>query len=77
MARSGYAYTPDGSLELIRDLETPGESETLFYDGINRLLQVAEGVPTADDGTPVPTEDYAYDPVGNRTYLKHANVPSR
>lgn len=67
IARSGYAYSADGSLEIDRDLETPAQSETLAYDPNNRLVMVSEGVPATDGGTPNPVEDYAYDPNGNRT----------
>ena len=29
-------------------------------------MQVAEGLPVAQGGTPIPVEDYAYDEEGNR-----------
>ncbi|WP_284176674.1 FG-GAP-like repeat-containing protein, partial [Frigidibacter sp. SD6-1] len=67
IARSGFAYAPDGQIELLRDLAEPAQSETLTYDLANRLLGVAEGTPIADGGVPVPTEDYDYDATGNRT----------
>ena len=67
IARSGFDYADDGAVRLLRDLEDPAASETLTYDAIDRLIMVARGTPAEDGGTPIPTEDYAYDPAGNRT----------
>ncbi|WP_133840738.1 hypothetical protein [Pelagimonas phthalicica] len=53
----------------IRDQLDPSKSKTLSYDHLNRLVQVAEGVPVIDGGVPIPVEDYAYDEEGNRTSL--------
>ena len=39
----------------------------ISYDALNRLVQVAEGLPVAQGGVPIPVEDYAYDGEGNRT----------
>ncbi|NSX56920.1 hypothetical protein [Parasulfitobacter algicola] len=45
----------------------PSKSIAISYDDLNRLVQVAEGVPAAHGGAPVPVEDYAYDEEVNRT----------
>ncbi|WP_166652706.1 PKD domain-containing protein [Pelagimonas phthalicica] len=62
-----YDYGPDGQLTEIRDQLDPSKSKTISYDHLNRLVQVAEGVPVIDGGVPIPVEDYAYDEEGNRT----------
>ena len=62
-----YAYDPDGQLTAILDNLDPAKSRAISYDALNRLVQVAEGVPVAQGGVPVPVEDYAYDGEGNRT----------
>ncbi|MCB2127940.1 MAG: hypothetical protein KDE03_02390 [Rhodobacteraceae bacterium] len=62
-----YAYDPDGQLTAILDNLDPSQSQAISYDALNRLVQVAEGVPVAQGGVPVPVEDYAYDGEGNRT----------
>ena len=62
-----YDYGPDGQLTEIRDQLAPSKSKTISYDHLNRLVQVAEGVPVIDGGVPIPVEDYAYDDEGNRT----------
>ncbi len=61
-----YEYDPDGQLTAIVDQLDPAKSKTISYDALNRLVQVAEGIP-APAGVPVPIEDYAYDGEGNRT----------
>jgi RHS repeat-associated protein len=73
VARSGFAYSEDGAVSLLRDIDDATQSRSLAYDGINRLLQVAEGVPAADGGVPIPVEDYAYDENGNRTVSHLSN----
>ena len=67
VARSGFDYAADGQISLLRDLEDVTASRSLSYDAKNQLIQVARGTPVTDGGAPVPVEDYAYDPVGNRT----------
>lgn len=62
-----YQYGPDGQLTGIIDNLDPAKSKFISYDDLNRLVQVDEGVPIADGGTPIPVEDYAYDGEGNRT----------
>ncbi|WP_432759529.1 RHS repeat-associated core domain-containing protein [Defluviimonas salinarum] len=62
-----YAYDPDGQLTAIVDTLDPAKSKAISNDALNRLVQVAEGVPVAQGGVPVPVEDYAYDGEGNRT----------
>lgn len=62
-----YSYGPDGQLTEIVDKLDPSNSKAISYDLLNRLVQVAEGIPAAQGGTPIPVEDYAYDEEGNRT----------
>ncbi|WP_299695392.1 FG-GAP-like repeat-containing protein [uncultured Tateyamaria sp.] len=61
-----YAYGPDAQLTSILDNLDPSKSKAIAYDDLNRLVQVAEGVPVAQGGVPIPVEDYAYDQEGNR-----------
>lgn len=62
-----YEYDIDGQLTAIVDNLDPSASKAISYDQLNRLVQVAEGVPVAQGGVPIPVEDYAYDEEGNRT----------
>ena len=62
-----YTYGPDGQLTAILDNLDPIKSEAISYDALNRLVQVAEGLPVSLGGVPIPVEDYAYDGEGNRT----------
>lgn len=62
-----YQYDPDGQLTAIIDKLDPSKSKAISYDDLNRLIQVAEGLPVDQGGVPVPIEDYAYDEEGNRT----------
>ena len=62
-----YEYGVDGQLTAIVDNLDPSKSKAISYDQLNRLVQVAEGIPTSQGGTPIPVEDYAYDEEGNRT----------
>ena len=62
-----YTYDVDSQLTAIVDNLDPNKSKAISYDQLNRLVQVAEGVPTSLGGTPIPVEDYAYDQEGNRT----------
>lgn len=61
-----YRYDVDGQLIGIDDQLDPSQSKGISYDDLNRLVQVAEGVPVAEGGTQIPVEDYAYDQEGNR-----------
>ncbi|PRY92076.1 RHS repeat-associated protein [Hasllibacter halocynthiae] len=61
-----YFHAPDGQLLEIVDSLDPARSETLSYDALDRLIQVAEGIPAGEGGVPIPVEDYAYDEEGNR-----------
>jgi YD repeat-containing protein len=63
----GYRYGPDGQLTAIIDNLDPAQSEAISYDALNRLVQVAKGLPVSQGGVPIPVEDYAYDGEGNRT----------
>ena len=62
-----YLYDVDGQLTEIVDNLDPSASKAISYDMLNRLVQVAEGIPASQGGVPVPVEDYAYDEEGNRT----------
>ena len=62
-----YEYGTDGQLTAIVDQLDPSKSKAISYDALNRLVQVAEGIPVTQGGVPVPVEDYAYDGEGNRT----------
>jgi RHS repeat-associated protein len=62
-----YTYGADGQLTATIDNLDPTKSQVFAYDALNRLLQVAEGLPLSQGGVPVPVEDYAYDGEGNRT----------
>ena len=62
-----YAYDIDAQLVEIADNLDPSKSKAISYDQLNRLVQVAEGIPAALGGIPVPVEDFAYDEEGNRT----------
>ncbi|MCU0826005.1 MAG: hypothetical protein MUE52_01015 [Tabrizicola sp.] len=68
-----YAYGEDGQLTAIIDNLDPARSEVYAYDALNRLLQVAQGLPVSQGGAPIPVEDYAYDQEGNRT-ASHLSV---
>ena len=46
-----YEYGPDGQLTAIVDQLDPAKSKTISYDALNRLVQVAEGIP-APAGVP-------------------------
>ena len=61
-----YEYGADGQLSAIIDNLDPAQSRFISYDNLNRLIQVDEGIPAVDGGTPVPVEDYAFDEEGNR-----------
>ncbi|MFZ5965279.1 PKD domain-containing protein [Thalassococcus sp. BH17M4-6] len=61
-----YGYASDGKLTSVVDALDPANSRFTSYDALNRLVQVTEGIPPIDGGTPVPVEDYAYDGEGNR-----------
>ncbi|WP_299695253.1 FG-GAP-like repeat-containing protein [uncultured Tateyamaria sp.] len=61
-----YLYEVDGQLIGAQNLLDPALSKSFAYDALNRLVQVSQGVPVADGGTPIPVEDYAYDQEGNR-----------
>ncbi len=61
-----YAYDIDGQLSSITDNLDPTKSLEIIHDDLNRLTQVAEGIPTGQGGVPIPIEDYAYDEEGNR-----------
>ena len=62
-----YSYDVDGQLTAIIDNLDPSASKAISYDMLNRLVQVAEGVPASQGGVPIPVEDYEYDQEGNRT----------
>ncbi len=62
-----YTHDVDGQLTAIVDNLGPTKSKAISYDQLNRLVQVAEGIPASQGGTPIPVEDYAYDQEGNRT----------
>ena len=59
-----YEYDADGPLSGIIANPNPSKSKAISYDSLNRLVQVADGVPVSQGGTPIPTEDYAYDGEG-------------
>lgn len=61
-----YGYASDGKLTSVVDALVPTSSQFFNYDALNRLVQVIEGIPPIDGGTPIPVEDYAYDGEGNR-----------
>lgn len=61
-----YGYDVDGQLTSITDNLDPSKSKAITYDQLNRLVEVAEGVPVSQGGLPVPIEDYVYDEEGNR-----------
>ncbi|RBW45663.1 hypothetical protein DS901_02550 [Loktanella sp. D2R18] len=61
-----YSYDVDGQLTAITDTLDPTKSLSINYDDLNRLVQVDQGIPVADGGTPLPIEDYQYDEEGNR-----------
>ncbi len=70
-----FEYDASGRVNIVRNLADINLSKSLAYDAGRRLVDVSQGMPILDGGTPISIENYEYDAEDNRTvsHLSSAN----